>query len=203
MSPDEVYFVSDTHFFHRLMISPVLENRRRPFDTIEQMNEVLIENWNSVVPVKGAHVFHLGDLSFGTAKDTVKVLSRLNGQKYLIMGNHDHRAFQKHFAWTKDYYELKVWESKTYCQRVILFHYPIGSWHNVHYNSWQLHGHCHGGYRYTRGKQLDVGVDALPGYRPYTYLEIKQLMLTKQYEQLDYHTPKELYEETESPQEGA
>ena len=41
----DIWFISDTHFGHTNMIA--YENR--PFSSTEQMNEVLIENWNKVL----------------------------------------------------------------------------------------------------------------------------------------------------------
>lgn len=51
------------------------------------MNEALVENWNKVVPEDGI-VFHLGDFAFGGSSVWNEIIPRLNGQIYLIMGNH-------------------------------------------------------------------------------------------------------------------
>lgn len=52
------------------------------------MNEVLIENWNSVIG-DGDVVYHLGDVALGPSDQWDSVLTRLNGYKILIIGNHD------------------------------------------------------------------------------------------------------------------
>ena len=69
------------------------------------MDEVLIENWNKVVK-PGDKVYHLGDVWMGSAEKAEKTLSRLNGQKRLILGNHDggkdrllHKFFRKIDLW--------------------------------------------------------------------------------------------------------
>lgn len=80
-----VFLTSDTHFSHK----KIIDYCNRPFKNVEEMNEALIKNWNEVVP-KEAKVYHLGDFSFHCNHEKVKeILKRLNGDKYLIMGNHD------------------------------------------------------------------------------------------------------------------
>ena len=77
------YYIGDLHFGHK----KVLEFDNRPFETFEEMNETIIENWNNVV-TKNDDVYILGDMFWKNdlAED---IMSRLNGNKYLILGNHD------------------------------------------------------------------------------------------------------------------
>lgn len=81
--PNLTFFTSDTHFGH----ANIIRLCNRPFEDVNEMNEKLIENWNKVVPENGT-VFHLGDFAFGGSGLWNKVLDQLNGQIYLIMGNH-------------------------------------------------------------------------------------------------------------------
>ena len=53
------WFTSDTHFGHK----NIIEYCKRPFSSVEQMNEMLIKKWNNKVKVDDI-VFHLGDFSF-------------------------------------------------------------------------------------------------------------------------------------------
>lgn len=89
----QLFFISDTHFGHRKIIQ--FEHEARPFDTIEEHDEKLIENWNSVVRDRDT-VWHLGDVLFGTR--SFELIHRLKGHKKLVMGNHDmyptHRYLQ-------------------------------------------------------------------------------------------------------------
>ena len=59
-SGENLLFTSDTHFFHE----GIIKFCNRPFATVEEMNETLIQNWNETVPENGT-VFHLGDFAFG------------------------------------------------------------------------------------------------------------------------------------------
>lgn len=87
-----LWLVSDTHFDHANILKFKDSDGRptRPFDTVEQMNETMIDRWNSVVK-PGDKVYHLGDVVFGEDKAAwmSKHWPRLNGQKRLIVGNHD------------------------------------------------------------------------------------------------------------------
>ena len=79
------YYIADLHFYHA-----ALNDRMdcRGFAGVEEMNEYMIEKWNGKVR-KQDDVVILGDLSFGSAKETDTLLKRLHGRLYLIQGNHD------------------------------------------------------------------------------------------------------------------
>ncbi len=79
-----IYVCADLHFGHNNIIA--YENR--PFSSVEEMNEKLIENWNQTVSQKDI-VFVLGDVGFGSKEKLKSWVSQLNGRKSLIMGNHD------------------------------------------------------------------------------------------------------------------
>ena len=78
------YVISDTHFNH----SRILEYCLRPFDNVEQMNEVIINNWNKVINEDDI-VYVLGDFCFGNKTMLKEIVSNLKGRKILICGNHD------------------------------------------------------------------------------------------------------------------
>ena len=123
------------------------------------MNESIIKDWNNTV-APGDEIFILGDVSFAGPKDSVGILRRLNGKKFLIAGNHDKKNlkeedFRKQFVWVKDYADISVDGNK-----VCLFHYPIAEFDGMHRGSVHFHGHLHGntsGLEEYRVK--DVGMD--------------------------------------------
>ena len=79
-----VYFIADTHFGHK----NIIEYENRPFGNVEEMDKVLIKNWNNTVS-KADTVFMLGDFSFYGKEKTMNICQSLNGKKILVMGNHD------------------------------------------------------------------------------------------------------------------
>lgn len=80
----KAFFIADTHFGD----DNIRRYENRPFQDVEEMNATLINNWNSVVS-NGDCVYVLGDFAVdGCEKE---FLSKLNGKKYLIKGNHDIR----------------------------------------------------------------------------------------------------------------
>lgn len=85
-----IFFISDTHFCHAnfLKFKDDAGNLIRPFASVEEMNERMIEGWNSVVR-DGDKVYHLGDVTFRYDKEFREIMSRLRGRKRLILGNHD------------------------------------------------------------------------------------------------------------------
>ena len=82
------YFTSDTHFGH----ANIIKYCNRPFKDVSHMNEVLIANWNAVVGEDDV-VYHLGDVALGPWTEWDGILTRLNGRKVLVVGNHD-RIFE-------------------------------------------------------------------------------------------------------------
>lgn len=88
----DIWLISDTHFNHQGILGFERADGKpvRPFTTVEEMNETLISNWNSVVK-PGDKVYHLGDVLFGEDKAgwMDANMKRMHGKKRLIFGNHD------------------------------------------------------------------------------------------------------------------
>lgn len=75
----------------------IIEYCNRPFSNANEMNEEMIKRWNSIIK-KGDKVWHLGDFILGKKDVAAEIISRLNGNIYLIKGNHDHMKNQ----WYRD-----------------------------------------------------------------------------------------------------
>ena len=177
----QVWFTSDTHFGH----ANIIRYSNRPYQDKEEMDEALITNWNAKVQ-PGDLVYHLGDVFFCHEPVAGKILARLNGQKFLIFGNHDKglkNGMLKHlFTWMGDYKEITV-EG----QKIILCHYPMITWNGSGRGSWMLHGHCHGNLTYPfEAKIHDVGVDP-NGYSPLSFADVKRIMDKKKMTVVDHH----------------
>ena len=163
-----IYFTADLHFYHE----KIIHHCNRPFRDLQEMNEKLILNWNSVVRPED-EVYVLGDVTMKGPEKAFAVLSRLSGRKYLVKGNHDYfvdnadwQQYSWVFRWVKEYHEL-VWNN----QMFVLFHYPIAEWAGFFNGAIHLHGHQHNNPEYNLQqkqaglKRFDVGVDA-NSFRP-------------------------------------
>ena len=81
---DKVWFTSDLHFWHK----NICKYCGRPYETVEQMNEGIVNNWKQVVKYDDT-VFVLGDLGFCGIEKLRAEIGQLPGQIYVIQGNHD------------------------------------------------------------------------------------------------------------------
>lgn len=175
---DNIWFISDTHFGHKNIL---VFGNGRPFANIEEHDEAIIQNWNERVK-PGDRVYHLGDFAMAHHEKIQKILSRLNGQKFHIRGNHDKNMrgeILEHFVWSRDYFKLKVPDedssSPTGKQEIVLCHYPMEIWDKRHYGAWHLHGHCHGNLAQDKRQitRFDMGVDCW-GFAPASYQDVKR-----------------------------
>ena len=82
-----IYFISDTHFYH----SNIIKYCDRPFKDTNEMNETIINNWNSIVKNNDT-IYHLGDFCLSTNDEIKSIFNKLNGNKILIRGNHDRKS---------------------------------------------------------------------------------------------------------------
>ena len=149
------------------------------------MNEKLVENWNRVVPEDGT-VFHLGDFAFGGSALWNSIIPRLNGQIYLIIGNHDRKNLRQGYM-DKFVGVLPQMQIQIEKRSIYLNHYPFlcygGSYRNDADAVWQLFGHVHSGPTssgldcdrlvHLFPYQYDVGVDN-NSYTPISWEEVKK-----------------------------
>lgn len=179
-SEQKIWFVSDTHFSHKAIINFC----KRPFNSIEEMNEVLISNWNSKINPQDL-VFHLGDFAFASNGEWKRIINSLNGHIHLIVGNHDESRDPGHQAF--DLFESVSLQKHLVIdnRHVVLNHYPFlcyaGTYRKPDNCTIQLHGHVHSGPNNTgldadRLKmcfpyQYDVGVDN-NNYTPISWEEV-------------------------------
>lgn len=179
-----VWFSSDWHLCHE----NVIKYSRRPFGSVEEMNGALVSNWNERVK-PGDCGYILGDFTLSKDPEVAAGFSRrMNGQKFLITGNHDRWAEKVKepakfgFVWIRPYHELKVGD-----QKIILCHYPFLTWNGSHRGSWNIFGHSHGTSRNDiGGKRLDAGVDCW-NYYPVSFDEVKAFMDKRSFVPTDHH----------------
>lgn len=152
-----IWFTSDLHLGHRAIINLC----NRPFDTVCEMNENLINNFNSCVR-RNDTVYILGDIAHRTPVEEINILiSRLNGKKILCKGNHDKIYNPELFDSIYDFLEVALNGIN-----VSLMHYPMMEWTKSRHGSLHLHGNIHSKgdcnlqQRNEGILRYDVGVDA-------------------------------------------
>lgn len=187
-----IWFSSDHHFGHK----NVIEYCKRPYSSVEEMNEDLIRRWNETVEPQDI-VIYLGDFSLG--KSWVRnIIPRLNGSKHLIAGNHDwcHPTHAKNTAQQakhENFYidagfatvaEMDVMRIAGH--PVLLSHLPFrGSgdhteleryteYRPIDKGDWLLCGHVHNAWK-TNGRMINVGCDVWD-LKPVSVYEIERLI---------------------------
>ena len=139
-------YIADMHFDDDI-VNKLMD--KRGFETVDEMNEYMISQWNSVVQ-KRDEVVILGDFIMSKdVKRAKEIILRLHGKKFMVLGNHDHvlrkTAFDRTlFQKMSDYMELHDNN-----RRVVCSHYPIMCYNrqydlvNGKAHSYMLHGHIH------------------------------------------------------------
>jgi calcineurin-like phosphoesterase family protein len=162
---NNLFFTADTHFDH----ANIIKYCNRPFSSLKEMNDSLIENWNHVVKPEDI-VYFLGDFAFHRPEYFANVL---NGHKRLVIGSHDKDLKSLYRPWAfEEVSPLK--EINVGGQSVTLCHYAMRRWLKSHYGAWHLYGHSHGNLP-PIGKSWDVGVDN-NNFAPLSWQDIVALM---------------------------
>jgi calcineurin-like phosphoesterase family protein len=131
-----VFLVSDTHFGHagvcRFMRNDGV-TKLRPWDNPEEMDEAMVKAWNERVRPNDK-VYHLGDVVIN--RRALSTLSRLNGDKVLIRGNHDifrDDEYRRYFRELRAYHVMNG---------LILSHIPLHPESLGRFGT-NIHGHLH------------------------------------------------------------
>ena len=190
-----IYFSSDFHFGHKNICGPKVSSWKdgyRDFDSIEEMDNQIIENVNNLVGVNDT-LYFLGDFCFSNPTHFITMVERINCKDiHFILGNHDasvrdnRHDQQDFFSSVSDYKVLK--HNKT---RFILSHYAFEVWDRSHHGAIHLYGHSHGSLPEGDGLRMDVGIDSIKekfgDYRPISIDEVEKYMESKQIKYVDHH----------------
>lgn len=186
------FFTSDLHFGHERIIE--FEPKSRPFASVPEMNEGIIEAHNAIVSPDDT-VFILGDVAMGKIADSLPLVGRLNGYKILVPGNHD-RVFSGVKPGMRERFEPEyrkvfdeIWAEQSFISfgnvgSALMCHFPYGDedhTEDARYEEMRpednglplVHGHIHG-LRRVAGRQFNVGIDASPVFGPTSEEEIAE-----------------------------
>jgi len=153
----KVWVWSDQHFFHK----NIIEFSDRPYDSVEQMNEYLIANYNDYVGENDICIW-VGDVGFKGNSFINELLDQCNGYKILIVGNHDFNGKklrnlnfdETHLIYTIDYPDVSM----------VFTHYPM---YNIPWPWVNIHGHLHAYPNPDSGHLLHINVNCeVQEYKP-------------------------------------
>ena len=156
----QTFFTSDTHFDDEYAISYF----RRPFQSVDEMNAVMVTRWNAVV-AEDDIVYHLGDFTLKDLSHCTKWARQLRGHIKILPGSHA-EPWLKDFVASENVQVLPPLVSLDFSdlravgqsQVIVLCHYSMQVWDRSHHGSWHLFGHSDGKLKGI-GLSFDVGVD--------------------------------------------
>ena len=168
-----VYFTADHHFGH----ANVIQHCDWPFASAHEMDETLIDNWNESVKQHDT-VYILGDLFFRNKVPADVMLKRLNGKKYLIIGNHD-KDWMKRTDLPSFFESVSnMVETSDGAHKLTLCYYPFMTWGGASRGSYMIYGHIHNNTNAaffplicSMPNLLNAGVD-INGCRPVSFAEL-------------------------------
>lgn len=158
-----IYLISDSHFNHK----NIIDYEERPFDSVEKMNQHMIEQWNKTISNKDT-VYHLGDFAWGNKEEVSKILSQLNGSKILIMGNHDRKKSSK--WWMDAGFDMAIKGGVILDDFYLLSHEPMHLTPSMPYVN--CHGHIHS-MKFQGRNHINLCVE-LWDYKPVLFEKLKE-----------------------------
>lgn len=177
-----IFITSDEHIGHE----QIIELANRPFTSLEEMKETIIERHNKTVPDKRSFLtIHVGDwfwhtLSYEEAEEYIK---RLHGRHAFLFGNHDELIVNRRgsFATLLEFIKGEnnvggghlLHHNK---HKLTLDHFARRVWAGSHKGHWHCYGHSHNGLP-GLGKSFDIGVDG-HNFTPWSLEEIDYRMST-------------------------
>lgn len=166
------FFIADEHYGH----ANVIGFNDRPFADVEEMDEALIANHNSIVR-KGDRVIHAGDTCWykryydknPNNKDVASYINRLNGTHVFLKGSHDY--------WMPKNKSVQIWEKMIDGHYLVVCHYAMHTWARSHFNSWHLYAHSHKDLKLS-GKRHCISVENT-NFFPLSFDQVKEIMIDK------------------------
>ena len=164
---ERVWLISDTHFDHE----NIIRYCNRPFHSVEEMNSVILRNWNRTIR-PGDLVYFLGDMSFGRGSKSPKWwLKRLNGRIIYIKGSHDlgirPSSVLPKVTRVSNFEYVGIDDLN-----LLLVHDPVSPAVNG-WDGWIIHGHSHDNHPFLnlQKKRVNVSVE-VTNYRPVSLAEV-------------------------------
>lgn len=161
MQKNNIYLISDTHFYHKNII--------KYCDRPENFNELIWENLGKLK--KGDILIHLGDICFGKDAEVHDRLSKYPFHKILIKGNHDKKtnAWYLNHGWDSVYKEFTI---ELRGQFIVFTHAPVELESPITLN---IHGHLHQSFEFVEPGHRLFSLEA----NNYSQINLKDFLWTK------------------------
>ena len=167
-----ILYTAELHFGH----ANVIKHDQRPFSNIDEMDRILIQNWNNRATNRDK-IYIDGDLIFKSDKEPEWYLKQLNGKKYLIVGNHDNCILSNNKALS--YFEDvdKMMYVKDNGRHIQICHFPIAEWNGFFKEHYHIYAHIHNNTNdvYNFMKKYEKALNAgcmINNYMPVTLDEL-------------------------------
>jgi len=165
---ENIWVWSDTHFGHK----NIIKYCNRPFCDLDDMSQQLITNHNETVGDDDL-VIWVGDVAFMGDQRANEILANLNGDRILIIGNHDinkGKVKNLHFKEKHLIYALPGLSPP-----LVFTHFPFetcpADWINVH-------GHIHNAYDTNSLRHINVSVEVIE-YKPMHWHRLIEIARTR------------------------
>lgn len=156
-----VWVTSDSHIGH----NKEFVYASRGFESPEEMGEAIVRRWNYNVRDEDI-VYVLGDVVMGSVDEGVELLSRLNGNLYIIRGNHDDDKKIEKYMTAPNVVSANSWGElvKYRSTQFYMSHFPavtMAPGEERKYPIWSLHGHTHQKTNFNENPHVyHVGMDS-------------------------------------------
>ena len=164
-------YIADIHFGHE----NVIEFDQRPFNSVEEMDLAIINNWNSEVSPRD-DVWVAGDLMCYNKAPEEWYLKQLNGHIHLIIGNHDNKLLKndKAMSYIESVDKMAHVKDDLTGKHIHICHFPMIEWNGMYHGTWHIYGHIHCAmndaayYMAMRERALNCGA-CIVGYKPVNF----------------------------------
>ena len=161
-----IFIISDTHFGHANILNFKRDDGApvRAFSCVEEMDQHMIDRWNSVVRPQD-HVYHLGDVAM--KKTSIETVGKCNGHKRLVRGNHDIFRTKDYLPFFEEIYGIRVLDG------LIFTHIPIHPESLGRFKA-NVHGHVHAlPHKHYGPRYYNVSVEVID-YTPVSLEDLKK-----------------------------
>lgn len=129
---NNIFYISDLHIGHKNIA------KRRGFGSIQEHDQYIFHKWNETVSINDT-VYILGDLTMDSGD--YKWLAKLNGEKIVILGNHDK---WKHTKLLLPFVKglSGGFKFRHNAKSILFTHYPVHPF-ELQFVDINIHGHIH------------------------------------------------------------